>query len=67
MTKKATENLITLETLMLGYLCVRDIEEVKEKVTTLDRFDLPDAAISQIVGKNVQAVRDARRSPKKQR
>jgi len=65
MAKKAPSHELSQEVLMLGYLCIKDIEGLKEKVAVLDRFDLPDAAIGQIVGKNDQAIRDTRRSPKK--
>jgi hypothetical protein len=64
-TKKVMVHDLSPEALMLGYLCIKDIEGLKEKVALLDRFKLPDSAIGQIIGKNDQAVRDTRRTPKK--
>lgn len=65
MAKKKQGPAIAPELLMLGYLCVKDVEDLKEKVVILDRFDIPDATIAQITGSNAQAVKDTRRSRNK--
>lgn len=66
MAKNKDPQELTSDTLMLAYLCIKDIESLKEKVAILDRFDLSDAAIGKVVGKKGQAIRDARWSAKKQ-
>jgi hypothetical protein len=53
--------------LMLGYLCIANEAEASlvRKVQILDRFDLPDAEITQICDCSIQSVRDARLKGKK--
>ena len=51
--------------LMLGYLCVKGVEGLTEKVSILDRFGLSDADIGTICNVATQSVRNARQSLKK--
>lgn len=61
MAKKANEpQVFSAETLMLGYLCIKDLESLQEQVKILDRFGLTDSVIGAIVGRKDQAIRDAR-------
>jgi L-asparaginase II len=53
------------ETLMLGYLCVKDAVTLTEKVAILDRFGLTDAEIAVICAATAGSVRNARLSRKK--
>jgi hypothetical protein len=46
--------------LMLGYLCVKDIEGLAEKIEVLDRFGLADVDISIICAREVQSIRNTR-------
>lgn len=52
-------------TLMIGYLCIKDLENLTEQVSILDRFDLTDAQKAQICGAKTQSVRNARLKIKK--
>jgi hypothetical protein len=52
--------------LMLGYLCVKDCENLVQKVSILDRFDLLDSEIASICDCAIQSVRNSRqRNPNK--
>jgi hypothetical protein len=53
------------EILMLGYLCVKGLEGLPEKVGILDRFGLADADIATICDATVGSVRNARLQRKK--
>ena len=53
------------ENLMLGYLCIKGVEGLSEKVSILDRFGLADSDIAIISNCAVQSVRDARQKFKK--
>jgi hypothetical protein len=53
------------EILMLGYLCVKGIEGLAEKVGILDRFGLADADIATICDVTPGSVRNARLQSKK--
>ena len=53
------------EILMLGYLCIKGVEGLPEKVSILDRFGLVDSDIATIANCAVQSVRDARQKSKK--
>jgi hypothetical protein len=53
------------EILMLGYICIKGIEGLPEKVSVLDRFGLADSDIGTICDCAVQFVRDARQKLKK--
>lgn len=53
------------ELLMLGYLCVKDLTSLTEKVDALDRFSLSGAEIATICGVAIQSVKDARQKNKK--
>lgn len=53
------------EILMIGYLCVKDADNLIEKVTILDRFGLADEDIAIICGSAVQSVRNARQKKSK--
>lgn len=64
-TKKKIEPSATPEILMLGYLCVKEIKGLPEKVSILDRFRLTDADISCICDCTMQSVRNARQKVKK--
>jgi hypothetical protein len=55
------------EMLMLGYLCVKGVEGLPEKVNILDRFGLSDGDISRICNAATQSIRNARLQSKKQR
>jgi len=48
------------EILMLGYLCVKGVEGLNEKVGILDRFGLADADIATICYVAPGSVRNAR-------
>jgi hypothetical protein len=52
-------------TLMLGYLCIKGVEGLNEKVAILDRFGLADADIARICNAKEQSVRNARQRNKK--
>ena len=55
-------------TLMLGYLCISDVEGLPSQVQILDRFGLSDKDVATICGAAVQSVRNARveyKKPKK--
>lgn len=54
----------TPEILMLGYLCVKGLENLADKVNILDRFGLADEDIAIICGSAVQSVRNARQKSK---
>jgi len=53
------------EILMLGYICIKDVETLPEKVGILDRFGLSDSDIATICNCAVQSIRDARQKLKK--
>lgn len=55
------------EILMLGYLCVKGVEGLNEKVSILDRFNLSDADISLICNVSSGSVRNARLLNKKKK
>ena len=48
------------EVLMMGYLCVKDLESIPAKVRVLDRFNISDSAIAAICDCATQSVRNAR-------
>jgi hypothetical protein len=54
------------EILMLGYLCIKGVEGLPEKVSILDRFGLADNDISRICNAAVGSVRNARLQIKRQ-
>jgi len=54
-----------IEILMLGYLCVKDIDNLIEKVNVLDRFGLEDADIASICNCAIQSIRNARQKAKR--
>jgi hypothetical protein len=67
MTKSEPEAL-DRGTLILAYLCVRDVDGLPSQVQILDRFRLLDKDIATICGAAVQSVRNARvqyKKPKK--
>ena len=53
------------EILMMGYLCVKGVEGLNEKVGILDRFGLADQDIARICNSHVGSVRNARLQNKK--
>jgi predicted PolB exonuclease-like 3'-5' exonuclease len=53
------------EILMLGYICIKDVETLPEKLGILDRFGLSDSDIATICNCAVQSIRDARQKLKK--
>ena len=57
---RATSSEISTELLMLGYLCIKDADNLNEKVTILDRFGLADNDIATICGCKAQSVRNSR-------
>jgi len=54
------------EILMLGYLCIKGVEGLPEKVSILDRFGLADSDISRICNSAAGSVRNARLQAKRQ-
>jgi len=56
---------LNIETLMLGYLCVKDIDNLIEKVNVLDRFGLEDADIATICNCAIQSIRNSRQKAKR--
>ncbi len=63
---KTTLSETSPEVLMLGYLCVKGMDSINEKVSILDRFGLVDADIATICGCAIQSIRNARqKNPKK--
>ena len=62
MAKKPTSKLseTSPEILMLGYLCIKGVEGLNEKVGILDRFGLSNADITTICNALPQSVRNAR-------
>jgi hypothetical protein len=66
MTKKSK---LTSETspeiLMLGYLCVKGVEGLNEKVSILDRFGLVNEDIATICNAVPQSIRNARSQNKR--
>ncbi len=67
MTKKNNQQQINPETLMLAYLCIKDIDGLAKQVEILDRFNLPDALKAQVCNVAVQSIRDARQKLKKKK
>ena len=63
----AKSKLDTLDsgTLMLAYLCIKDVEDSPAQVQILDRFRLSDKEIATISGAAVGSVRNARVKYKK--
>jgi len=59
-SKKERAPEMKAETLMLAYLCVRDVEGLGEKVAILDRFGLADSEIGAVCGVDGKVVRDNR-------
>jgi hypothetical protein len=57
-TAKSSET--SPEILMLGFLCIKAADSIKEKVSILDRFGLANADIATICNCAVQSVRNAR-------
>lgn len=55
------------EILMLGYLCVKGLEGLPEKVNVLDRFGLADADVSRICDVALGSIRNARLQVRKSR
>lgn len=53
--------------LMIGYLCVKELKALPEKVNVLGRFQLNDGEIALICDCAVQSVRDARQKIKKKK
>jgi hypothetical protein len=53
------------EILMMGYICVKDVETLPDKVAILGRFGLSDSDIATICNCAVQSIRDARQKLKK--
>ncbi len=53
------------EILMMGYICIKDVETLPEKLGILDRFGLSDSDIATICNCAVQSIRDARQKIKK--
>jgi hypothetical protein len=53
------------ERLMLGFLCVRELSSLPDKIAILDRFGISDADMASICNCAVQSVRDARQKAKK--
>lgn len=53
------------EILMLGYICIKSIESLPEKVGILDRFGLSDADIARICNAVPGSIRNARAQSKK--
>jgi len=53
------------EILMMGYICIKDVETLPEKLGILDRFGLSDSDIATICNCAVQSIRDARQKLKK--
>ena len=58
LTNKNSET--STETLMLGYLCVKGMEGLPEKVNILDRFGLADVDISRICDAAIGSIRNSR-------
>ncbi len=56
---------VSPEILMLGFLCIKDIEGLTRRVSILDRFGLKDADIATICDVALQSVRTARQKAKK--
>jgi hypothetical protein len=50
------------ELLMLGFLCIKGIDNLNEKVSILDKFGLTDSDIAIICGCARQSVRNARQN-----
>lgn len=53
------------EILMLGYICIKGVEGLPEKVGILDRFGLTDADIARICNAAPGSIRNARLQTKK--
>lgn len=53
------------EILMLGYICIKGVEGLSEKVNILDRFGLADVDIAKICNAVPGSIRNARHQPKK--
>ena len=62
-SSKASET--SPEILMLGYICVKEVEGLSDKIDILDRFGLADVDIATICKCGVQAVRNSRAEAKK--
>lgn len=55
-----SDDVVSSETLMLGYPCIKAAEGLEGQVEILDRFGLPNRDIAAICGAAVQSVRNAR-------
>jgi hypothetical protein len=53
------------EILMLGYMCIKGVEGLPEKVGILDRFGLADVDIAKICNAAPGSIRNARVQTKK--
>lgn len=62
MARKSDSSLpeTSAEILMLGYLCIKGVEGLNEKVSILDRFGLADSDIARICNAAAGSVRNAR-------
>lgn len=67
MSKEKTKTVLSPEGLLLGYLCIKDLDTLWEQVELLDRFALSGADISKICNCSEQAVKDARYKRKSSR
>lgn len=65
LTNKTSD--INPEILMLGYLCVKGMEGLPEKVNILDRFGLADVDISIICDAAIGSIRNSRLQVRKTR
>jgi hypothetical protein len=53
------------EILMMGYICIKGVKTLPEKVDILARFGLSDSDIATICNCAVQSIRDSRQKLKK--
>ena len=65
MAKKSPKITQETGTLMLAYLCIKDVEGLIDRVAVLDRFGIGDNEIAAVCDVAVQSVRDARQKRKK--
>ena len=65
-SKKRNSARATPHTLMLAYLCIRDVGGLNDRVSILDRFGLIDSEIAVVCDVAEQSVKNARQRNRKQ-
>jgi hypothetical protein len=62
---KAKASETSPQILMMGYLCIKGVDDLTDQVKILDRFGLGDVDTATICNKAVQTIRDTRQRLRK--